>query len=131
MKVTCAIIVQKGSILLTRRCCHSDRAGLWEFPGGKVHEGESNETCIQREIWEELKINILVRSELPSIHYAYSDKTICLIPFVCEITEGEPMPVVHDEISWVAPENLLNFDLCLADRVLAGWIINNQEILWG
>jgi len=131
MKVTCAIIVQKGRILLARRGRHGDRAGLWEFPGGKVHEGESNETGIQREIWEELKIRIFVGSELPSVHYVYTDKTICLIPFVCEITEGEPMSMVHEEIRWVAPDRLLNFDLCSADRVLADWIINNQDILWG
>lgn len=127
MKVTCAIIVQKGYILLARRASSGDRAGLWEFPGGKVREGESYMDCIRREIIEELQISITVGNELPSIHYAYPDKTICLIPFVCSIADGAPKPLVHDEIKWVPPDMLLSYDLCSADRVLAEWMVNNQD----
>ena len=60
MQVTCAIIIQNKSVLLAQRASGHDRAGQWEFPGGKIHPGESAEACIHREIMEELGVAIFV-----------------------------------------------------------------------
>lgn len=87
MDVTCAIIVRNDRILLARRANVHNRPGQWEFPGGKVHKGEALTVCIQREIREELDVNISIIAELPAVDYIYSDRTIRLIPFVCVIAD--------------------------------------------
>ncbi len=62
--VTCAIIIKEGKLLACQRGPRSEHAYEWEFPGGKVEDGESPEACIVREIWEELKVDILVLKQL-------------------------------------------------------------------
>jgi 8-oxo-dGTP diphosphatase len=87
--VTCAIIEKDSEILCAQG---SERMPLplkWEFPGGKVEEGETLEDCIVREIKEELGLQVLVREKLPPSIFDYgTGKKICLYPFICHIHSG-------------------------------------------
>ncbi|HPR30721.1 MAG TPA: (deoxy)nucleoside triphosphate pyrophosphohydrolase [Prolixibacteraceae bacterium] len=98
--VTCAIIIKEGKLLACQRGPRSEHAYEWEFPGGKVEDGESPEACIVREIWEELKVDILVLKQLTPINYDYPRISIRLIPFLCRIDAGNPSPVEHHTIRW-------------------------------
>ncbi len=118
MDVTCAIIVKGKMVLMARRAIGQDRSGQWEFPGGKVLMGEKNVDCIRREIREELNIEIKVLFEYKSVEYDYPDKSILLTPFVCAISNGKPQPLVHSELKWMSRDELLDLDLCSADRLL-------------
>lgn len=129
MNVTCAIIINDNRVLLARRAQGSDRANLWEFPGGKLQSGETLHHCITREILEEINVEIHILAEGPNVQYAYPDKTIQLFPFICSIAKGVPEPLVHAELKWVPFDQLPNMNLCKADREIAEWFKLNVPLL--
>jgi 8-oxo-dGTP diphosphatase len=121
--VTCAVIIRDGFILITQRGADMDRAGKWEFPGGKVKNGELPEACIVREIKEELNIDISVKEWLKHVEYSYPDIEIRLIPCIAEITGGTLKLNEHSEYEWAKKEELLSFDLVTADVAVVEQVV--------
>lgn len=120
INVTCAIIRNEDDeILVVQRGKDTDHPFKWEFPGGKVQKGESDEECILREIREELSIDIVIRLRLPDVKHDYGHKHIRLIPFVCDTLDEFPILSEHIEFKWVVSGALLNVDLCEADIEVA------------
>lgn len=91
---------------------------MWEFPGGKVEEGESEVDCIVREIREELGVEIRVGDVLASCRHDYGDKVILLIPFRAELVSGRPVLHEHAALFWGSPAEIAGLDLAPADRKL-------------
>ena len=75
--------------------------GLWEFPGGKLEENESEEECIVRELKEELNCETRIIKKLPVSDYCQESIIIRLIPFILKINSGEPVATEHEEIKWL------------------------------
>lgn len=115
LKVSCAIIESDGKILAAQRGENMRNAGKWEFPGGKIEEGESAEACIIREIKEELMIDIEVLAQEEAVNYVYPDFKICLIPFRCKQIGGNITLNEHQSISWKSPHKLEDLDWSSAD----------------
>ena len=115
ISVTCAIIVRDGKILAARRAQGTHLGGKWEFPGGKVDEGETEAACIVREIREELSVEIAPTRRLSDSVYDYGDKHIRLIPFECDLIRGEPTANEHASLEWISMEDLATLDWCEAD----------------
>jgi A/G-specific adenine glycosylase len=92
----------QGQILIDRRRQDGLLGGLWEFPGGKVEPGETIEACIQREIHEELGIEISVGDRLIVVDHAYSHFRVTLNVHHCRHVSGEPQAIECDEVRWVA-----------------------------
>ena len=88
----------------------------WEFPGGKIHVGETPEDCLRRELIEELGITARVGRALQPTTHRYSDFTITLYPFFCAIESGDLIPQEHDEVAWLRPDDLARLDWADADR---------------
>jgi A/G-specific adenine glycosylase len=88
-------------ILIDRRRQEGLLGGLWEFPGGKIEPGETIEACIQREIREELGIEIVVGDRLMIVEHTYSHFHVTLNVHHCQYLSGEPQPIECDEIRWV------------------------------
>lgn len=118
IKVTCALIVHQNKILITQRGLESDHPLKWEFPGGKIKEGETVRQSIIREILEELELKIKIQEIMITVEYDYGIKKIELIPFICSLKSGEIKLNEHLNYKWVALNNLLNFDFSEADRKL-------------
>lgn len=97
---------EQGQILIDRRRQEGLLGGLWEFPGGKVEPNETIEACIQREILEELGIEIEVGEHLITIDHAYSHFHVTLNVHHCRHLNGEPQPIECDEVRWVNPNEL-------------------------
>ncbi len=114
-EVTCAVIIEKGRVLATQRNEHMPHALKWEFPGGKVKEGETPESCIKREILEEVGLKILVDGPLPAVNYSYNTHTIRLIPFICTIGSGAISLAEHKAHRWVHFAELDELDWLDAD----------------
>ena len=91
----------RGQILIDRRKPDGLLGGLWEFPGGKVEVGETIEACIQREICEELGMEIAVGKRLIVVDHAYSHFRVTLNVHHCHHLSGEPQALACDEIRWV------------------------------
>jgi len=88
----------------------------WEFPGGKIHAGETPEECLRRELTEELGITARIGQALPPTTHQYPDFTITLYPFFCAIESGDLIPHEHAELAWLKPDELLFLDWAEADR---------------
>ena len=114
-----AVIRDGDRVLLAQRPEGKAQAGLWEFPGGKIEPGETPEEALARECREELALEIESPSVLRSVLHRYPEKTIRLILVACSVRPGSvPVPQEHQQVAWVAPEQLPAMDLCPADREL-------------
>lgn len=96
-------------ILIDRRLPQGVMGGLWEFPGGKLEPGENIEECIQREIKEELGIEIQVGKHLITIDHTYTHLRVTLTVHHCRLIKGTPQPLECDAICWVNLDELDNF----------------------
>lgn len=99
----------QGQILIDRRPQSGLLGGLWEFPGGKIEPGETVEACIQREIREELGIEIEVGDRLITVDHTYSHFHVTLNVHHCRHISGEPQPIECDEVRWVSLAELEQF----------------------
>lgn len=116
IRVTCAIIIQNKQVLCTQRSEAMKHPLKWEFPGGKVEEGEELDACLVREILEELNVKVLVGKALKSSHYSYEEgKEITLHPFICSIFSGVLIPKEHRELRWMPIQKLKELDWVAAD----------------
>jgi mutator protein MutT len=116
--VVAAIIRRDDKLLITKRLDHVHLAGLWEFPGGKVEPGESLENALEREIYEELGIQIAVAGEFLRIEHDYPSKSVRLHFFNCSIVGGEPGRIGVADYQWVEPSRLGDFEFPAADAEL-------------
>lgn len=107
-----------GRILVARRPESAMLGGLWEFPGGKVEQGESFDEALHREISEELGIQISINREFMVLKHAYSHFKITLHAFLCAHTGGTPEPRSSSELRWVSPKQLAKFPFPRANRRL-------------
>lgn len=113
-----AIIRKNGKILITQRPLDGLLGGLWEFPGGKVDLNETLEECVEREIREELAINITVGQKLISVDHAYSHFSITLHCFYCTHRSGRIKKIGVSDYRWVGVDELDQFAFPKADRIV-------------
>src|SRR5690606_17456208 len=107
---------QNKKILCAQRSETMKHPLKWEFPGGKVEEGEELPACLVREIQEELNIAVQVDRALRPNRHSYGEgKEITLHPFLCSIISGEIFPKEHKELRWMAIEKLKELDWAAAD----------------
>jgi 8-oxo-dGTP diphosphatase len=88
---------------------------LWEFVGGKVEPGETKEQALIRECREELAITLSVGDVFMDITHEYPDITVHLTLFNATIAEGEPVMLEHNDIRWITPSEIPEYDFCPAD----------------
>jgi len=116
--VSAALIFRDGKLLVTRRHAGAHLGGLWEFPGGKREGDETFETCLAREIREELGIEITVGDLFEEIVHAYPEKTVRLKFFACRMVAGEPKPLGCAAVEWIDRTRLDEFPFPAADAQL-------------
>jgi 8-oxo-dGTP diphosphatase len=120
IKVTCAVIRNdENEVLIVQRGVATDHPLKWEFPGGKLSEGETLEECIIREIDEELSMEIVICGKLPEVEHDYGHKQILLIPFICDTLDELPFLSEHLAYKWLASKDLLSVDFSEADVLVA------------
>ncbi len=112
-----ALIDDEGRILMARRPPGKPMAGLWEFPGGKVKDGETPEAALVRELKEELDIEVAPTclSPLTFASHAYDSFHLLMPLFACRVWSGQPRPVEGQEIRWVRPSRLGDLPMPAAD----------------
>ena len=115
IEVVAALICRKPAFLICRRPAHKARAGLYEFPGGKIESGETPQQALQRECHEELGIETLIGDAVADVTHAYPDLTIHLTLYCVTIPQGEPQPLEHDDLQWITTAQLEDYSFCPAD----------------
>jgi 8-oxo-dGTP diphosphatase len=115
VRVTCAIIEFEGKVLVTQRSSTMSLPLLWEFPGGKIEKGESEEESLIREIKEELAIDIRIKRKITPCEYQYGTKSILLIPFICDFCGGTITLIEHAQFIWSEIEELKTYNWAPAD----------------
>ena len=127
IQVTCAIIERDELVLVAQRSAAMSLPLKWEFPGGKIHQGESPSECLRRELFEELNIHVSAGKSLPVSTYQYPTFTVTLHPFICSIEAGEIVLNEHAAITWLAPQNLHSLDWAEADvPVIESYLVENR-----
>ena len=125
IQVVAALIEKDNKILIAKRLTgDSNVFGKWEFPGGKVELDEDEYHAIEREIYEEFELKIKAKEFLVNNICEYPNKTVDLRLYSCDYISGEFKLHDHSEIAWVDKNELLNYDLALADIPLAKYINN-------
>ena len=114
-EVVAALIWNNGKFLVCQRPAHKARGLLWEFVGGKVEPGESKEAALVRECREELAIELSVGDVFMEVLHEYPDITVRLTLFHATIAAGEPKKIEHEDIRWITPAEIPNYDFCPAD----------------
>jgi 8-oxo-dGTP diphosphatase len=122
----CALVDADGRVLIARRPAHKDMAGLWEFPGGKVHAGERAESALIRELKEELGIDVTEAclAPLTFASHGYEAFDLLMPLYVCRRWSGTAMPIEGQELKWVKPQRLRNYPMPAADVPLIPHLID-------
>ncbi len=127
--VTAAVIQkedgqQEKNVLLARRPSHGLLGGMWEFPGGKLQEGEDLPACLKREICEELGVDISVGEPFGIYQHAYTHFRVTLHAFLCTLPDGTPHALEASELRWVKPAELGAYPMGKIDRQIASRLVN-------
>jgi len=101
-----------GRILIAERLCDGPFNGLWEFPGGKIASDETSTQALNRELAEELGIEVTTSQSLMELHHEYPDRTVDIEFFVVTSWKGEPSGLEGQGLRWLLPSEL-NPDLLL------------------
>ncbi len=115
--VLAAVIEHDGRFFVTRRLEGTHLSGYWEFPGGKCEPGESHDTCLRRELTEELGVDADVGEEIVVTEHAYPDRTVRLHFRRCRLI-GEPQPLLGQEVRWVTRVEMRDLPFPEADQAL-------------
>ena len=115
-EVVAALIWDKDKFMICQRPAHKARGLLWEFVGGKVELGETKEQALIRECKEELNVLLSVDEVFMDVVHEYPDLTVHLTLFNATIEEGEPQKLEHNDIQWITPSEIQNYDFCPADK---------------
>ena len=114
-EVVAALIWDNDKFMICQRPAHKARGLLWEFVGGKVEAGETKEVALIRECQEELAVTLSVGDVFMEVVHEYPDITVRLTVFNAVIAEGVPQKLEHNDIRWITPAEIPQYDFCPAD----------------
>lgn len=117
-----AAVITEGNRIFTACRGYGEFKGRWEFPGGKIKEGETSEDALRREIKEELAADIAVDNFLGIVNYDYPDFHLTMECFLCHVVGGTLTILEHSAFRWVEREELGTIDWLPADRIALEWV---------
>lgn len=126
LEVVAALVRREDCFLICRRPMSKARGGQWEFAGGKVEAGETKQQAVERELREELGVELRAGSVVAEVVYRYPDLTVHLSLLEAQIVSGVPRRLEHSEFAWVRLDKMGLYDLCPADRALVRKLRRNS-----
>ena len=126
-EVVAALIWQGDKFMICQRPAHKGSGLLWEFVGGKVEPGETKEQALIRECQEELDVVLAVGDIVMDVIHEYPDITVHLTLFNATIIKGDPKKLEHNDIRWITPSEIPNYEFCPADEEILKKIIEVHQ----
>lgn len=126
-EVVAALIWNNNKFMICQRPANKARGLLWEFVGGKVESGETEEQALIRECKEELNVLLSVGDVFMDVVHEYPDLTVHLTLFNATIANGEPQKFEHNDIRWITPSEIPNYDFCPADEEILAKICETHN----
>lgn len=123
IKVVCGIIWKENKVFIARRKAGKSLAGFWEFPGGKLEEGEEPEPALVRELEEELGMEVRITGFFGNRTHLYESFSIELIAYSCEFIAASYHLTDHDDIAFVDPKELSGYQIAPADLFIVDQLI--------
>lgn len=128
IEVAAAVIENReGRILIARRKAEISLGGYWEFPGGKIENGESAAACAARELREEMDVRIETGDVIAETEHDYGDKVVCLIAVRAILLDGHIRLHDHDEIRWVTVPEMEDFLFAPADEAIVEKLVEEHS----
>lgn len=118
VRVAAGIVLKDAQVFLTKRAEHAHQGGKWEFPGGKVEQGESLEQALSRELTEEIGITVLQSSEFMTITHDYPDKKVVLDFIKVTDFSGQPRGCEGQLFQWFNLTDLAQLDFPAANKAV-------------
>jgi 8-oxo-dGTP diphosphatase len=116
--VVAGVIRREGRFLITQRLPEDTLGGYWEFPGGKVEQGEELTAALRRELAEEVGVETEIGAQIHDFVYAYPERDVRLHFYEARILSGEPRRLEVADLAWVTPEEFTNYQFPEADLPL-------------
>lgn len=110
-----AVILENGKILCAQRGMTKSLGNMWEFPGGKIEEGETPQGALRREIEEEMLCTVEIGDLIEETIYEYDFGIVHLTTFYCKLLKGRPTLTEHIAIEWLKPNELKKLEWAPAD----------------
>ena len=126
-EVVAALIWDGDRFMICQRPAHKARGLLWEFVGGKIEAGETPEQALIRECREELAITLSVGGKFMDVVHEYPDLTVHLTLFSAVIAAGVPQLLEHNDIRWITPAEIGEYEFCPADETILQEIIKRHS----
>ena len=126
VEVVAALIWKESKFMICQRPAHKARGLLWKFVGGKVEPGETKEQALIRECQEEIAVTLSVGDVFMDVVHEYPDLTVHLTLFNAAISEGEPQRLEHNDIQWITPSEMSNYQFCPADEAILKKLQNKR-----
>lgn len=115
VEVVAALIWENGRFLICQRPADKARGMLWEFVGGKVERGETKEQALVRECLEELAVTVEPQGVFAETTHEYPDVIVRLTLFDCLLLNGRPRLLEHNDMRWIIPDEIPEYEFCPAD----------------
>lgn len=129
IEVAAGLVFRDGKLLITQRAAEAHLGGLWEFPGGKREPQETFEECLHRELREEVGIEVRIEELVEAITYHYPERSVDLRVFRCRWLRHEPKPILCEQLAWIVPAQLGDYQFPAADALLLDKLRNSPR-LW-
>lgn len=128
VRVVAAVIIDENKVFCAKRNEFGDSAFKWEFPGGKIDNGETPSEALKRELYEELKIDTIIGEALCVVHHEYPSFIIELHAYLATIVSGKIVLTEHIDSEWVDIKNLMQVDFAEADKPVVTEIIKRYLV---
>jgi 8-oxo-dGTP diphosphatase len=126
--VTAAILIQGDRVFIGQRKAGKQLENLWEFPGGKLENGETQRECLVREMREEFGVEVTVQEFFGESLYHYTHGSIRLVAYLVDWIDGEMCPVDHQDCRWVSFDDLKSYEFVPADVPFVQKLIRDHHV---
>jgi len=126
VRVVSAEVCRDGAYLLTQRLETAVFGGRWEFPGGRVREGESDQAALVRTLFDRLGVEVEVQNCVQEVTHSYPNYDLCLVVYTCQLN-GEPSPKRVQQVAWVGLEAFEDYLFPPADERSVQALLSEED----